>query len=92
MLRLVVLALVILIVWLLLVRAARRLRAAFGPPAAGARGRGDPAGAAGALDRLVPCAVCGVRFPARRALAAAGRPGEAYCSEACRRRVAAAAS
>jgi hypothetical protein len=78
MLRFLVLALLLLLVW----RAAALLlqRARFG---AERQMRGTGSGAVAGGEELVRCAVCGTRVPASRALA-----GEAglTCSEACRRR------
>jgi hypothetical protein len=88
MLRLLILALLVVIVWLVIEAMLRRLRATLGEAARRAQqnARGDtPAGAAPqTLDRLVSCAACGVRVPERRALIAPGGAGGVYCSEACR--------
>lgn len=89
MLRLLILALVILVIWLLIARALSRLQARFSPSRGAARSRrGSPP----AIDRLVPCAACGVRIPAARALIAPDRPGELFCSQDCRRRAGVAAA
>lgn len=91
MLRLLILVALVLLVWMILDAAVRRV--------AGAAGRGGTPGARTgpgrppvppAADRLIACATCGVRVPERRALAAGDGSGGAYCSEACRRAAAAA--
>ena len=92
MLRLLVRVLLAVLVWLLIRAFLRRLRAALGDAARRAQGASGAGGAPRTLDRLVPCAACGVRVLARRALAAPERPDRLYCSEECRRAAARAAS
>jgi hypothetical protein len=92
MLRLLVLVALAILVWLLLEAFLRRLRTALRDVARRAQTGPGPGGAPRSLDRLVPCAACGVRVPARRALTAPGHPDRLYCSEECRRAAARAAS
>lgn len=79
MLRFLVLALVVLLLW----RATTLLLGRLGAgPERQVRGRrGGPAKAAPG-EELVRCAACGTRVPASRAIAA---PAGSFCSEACRR-------
>lgn len=78
MLRFLVLALLLLLVWRATVLLLQRAR--FG---AERQMRGPGSGAVAGGEELVRCAVCGTRVPASRALA--GGAG-LTCSEACRRR------
>lgn len=84
--RILILLAILVLVWIALEMLFRRLRAAADGRRVAA-GRRDPrspaAGPGTAADRLVPCAVCGVRVPGRRAIPAPGG-GAVFCSEACR--------
>lgn len=79
MLRFLVLALLVLVLWRATMLLLGRLGAA---PERQVRGRrGGPASAAPG-EELVRCAACGTRVPVSRAIAASAG---SFCSEACRR-------
>lgn len=79
MLRFLVLALLVLLVWRATTLLLGRLGAGSGRQV---RGRSAGPRAVGRDEELVRCAACGTRVPASRALAAAAG---SFCSEACRR-------
>ncbi|HEX6202773.1 MAG TPA: PP0621 family protein [Thermoanaerobaculia bacterium] len=79
MLRFLVLALVVLLLWRATMLLLGRLGAG---PERQVRGRRGGPGAAARGEELVRCAACGTRVPVSRALSAAAG---SFCSEACRR-------
>jgi hypothetical protein len=80
-LRLLVLAVLVLLVWSALTNLLSRAVGRRGDrPAPG------PSAGPGAAEPLVRCAVCGVQIPASRALGPAGGSGDGpWCSPACQR-------
>lgn len=78
--RLLALAILILLVYLVLSAALERLKPP--PPQRRSGGTGKTAGG-GPTEKLVRCPACGVRVPESRTVR--GTQGERYCSEECRR-------